>query len=144
MIIPLIKGLTVTLKYFLNPFSTITLQYPDERVDISPRFRGLHEHLRDKHNVEKCVACGLCAKACPSNCIKIEGIEDEEGVRKAKTYEIEMLRCIFCGYCEEACPVGAIHLTTNYEMSALNLEDHFYDKDRLMIAPQETKVSESN
>ncbi len=137
MIKPLIKGLGVTIKFFLNPFTTITVQYPDEKLDIHPRFRGLHEHLRDEDNKEKCVACGLCAKACPSDCIKIESIEDEDGVRKAGIYEIEMLRCIFCGFCEEACPVGAIHLTTKYELAACNLEDHFYDKDRLMV-PKKT------
>ncbi len=139
MILPLLKGLGVTLKHFLNPFTTITVQYPEEKVDISPRFRGLHEHLRDKDDNEKCVACGLCAKACPSNCITIDGIEDDNGVRKAARYEIEMLRCIFCGYCEEACPVGAIHLSTKYDLAALTLEDHFYDKERLM-APKRAKV----
>lgn len=133
MIKPLLIGLGVTLKHFLNPFKIVTLQYPDEKLELSPRYRGLHEHLRDENDNEKCVACGLCAKACPANCIKVEGLEDEAGIRKAKVYEIEMLRCIFCGYCEEACPVGAIHLTKKYELAAPNLEDHFYDKERLMV-----------
>jgi len=133
MITPLIKGLGITLKHFLNPFKIVTVQYPDEKLEISPRYRGLHEHLRDSNNVEKCVACGLCAKACPSDCIKINGIENEKGERKAEVYEIDMLRCIFCGYCEEACPVNAIHLSGAYELAMEDEGEKIFTKDKLLI-----------
>lgn len=133
MIRPLIKGLGVTLRYFLDPRKVVTMQYPDERWTPSPRFRGLHEQLRDGNDNEKCVACGLCAKVCPADCIHIESMEDETGRRRAKSYEIEILRCIFCGYCEEACPVGAIHLGQHYELSAPRLEDHIYTMERLLV-----------
>lgn len=138
MIIPLIKGLGVTLKHFINPFKVVTVQYPDEKLSISPRYRGLHEHLRDEDDSEKCVACGLCAAACPSDCINIEGEENENGVRKAKLYEVDMLRCIFCGYCEEACPVEAIHLSGIYELAMTSLDDQVYPKEKLM-APKRNK-----
>lgn len=139
MIKPLIKGLSVTLKHFLNPFKVVTVQFPDEKLDISPRYRGLHEHLRDEDDNEKCVACGLCAAACPSDCINIEGEETEAGVRKAGTYEIDMLRCIFCGYCEEACPVNAIHLSGGYELATTTLEDQVYSKERLLVPKRNKK-----
>ena len=132
MIKPLIKGLGITLKHFLNPLKIVTVQYPDEKLEISPRYRGLHEQLRDKNGVEKCVACGLCAKACPSDCIKINGTEDKNGQRKADVYEIDMLRCIFCGYCEEACPVNAIRLTQGYEFAMTDEMEKNYTKERLL------------
>ena len=132
MIIPLIKGLGITLKHFLNPLKIVTVQYPDEKLKISPRYRGLHEQLRDDKGVEKCVACGLCAKACPSDCIKINGTEDENGQRMAEVYEIDMLRCIFCGYCEEACPVNAIRLSQGYEFAMTDETEKIYTKERLL------------
>lgn len=128
---PLIKGLSITLKHFLNPFRIVTVQYPDEKLPVNPRYRGRHEHLRDKDDNEKCVACGLCAAACPSDCIRIEG-EEDAGVRKARVYEIDIFRCIFCGYCEEACPVEAIHLSSIHDMSTGVLDERVYTKEQLM------------
>jgi len=104
----LIRAMGVTLKHFFQ--KPITVQYPEEKVRIYPRFRGRHELQRDEDGLELCVGCGLCAAICPSGAIYVEAAENTEGERYSKgeryacIYEINMTRCIFCGYCEEACP----------------------------------------
>ena len=130
MIKPLIQGLALTLKHFLSPSKVVTVQYPDERWTPYPRFRGLHELQRDEDGKEKCVACGLCSTVCPSECITLEGAEDENGQRYAETYEIDMFRCIFCGYCEEVCPEEAIFLRQDYELATVNAKDNIYNKEK--------------
>lgn len=117
MIIPLIKGLILTLSRFLNPNTCVTEQYPDERPKLPPRFRGLPELQMGQDGREKCVACGLCARVCPSQCITVEGDEDETHRRYPKIYELDSFRCIFCGFCEEACPVRAIILSDTFELA---------------------------
>ncbi len=77
---------------------------------LEQRYRGAHVLQRDENGLEKCVACFLCAAACPANCIYIEAAENTEeqrissSERYAKVYNIDYNRCIFCGYCVEACP----------------------------------------
>jgi NADH-quinone oxidoreductase subunit I len=113
MIIPLLKGLGLTLTRFLS--KPITIQYPEKKRPPSPRWRGIQYFEKDDRGKTKCVACGLCMIVCPSQCITIETAEDEEGRRYPLTYELDASRCIFCGYCEEACPVSAIFMGKNYE-----------------------------
>lgn len=113
MIIPILKGLALTLsRFFSRP---ITIQYPEQKVPPAPRWRGIQYFETDEHGRTKCVACGLCMAVCPSQCITIETAEDEEGRRYPLTYELDATRCIFCGYCEEACPVNAIFMGKTYE-----------------------------
>ena len=138
MIIPLIKGLALTLKRFLSPSTCVTMQYPDERPELATRFRGLPELQIGKDGREKCVACGLCAKVCPSNCIYVEGAEDETQRRNPKTYELDAFRCIFCGFCEEACPIRAIILKDTFELSTYNDKDIF-DKEKLLDLTRKRK-----
>ncbi len=113
MIIPLLKGLKLTLKMCLS--KPITYQYPEEKVPMTARWRGIQYFEKDERGKTKCVACGLCAIVCPSQCIYVETAEDEEGRRYPLTYEIDATRCIFCGFCEEACPVSAIFMGKTYE-----------------------------
>ncbi len=113
MIIPLLKGLWLTLNRFFS--KPITTQYPEEKIPPALRWRGIHYFEKDERGKTKCVACGLCMIVCPSKCIYIETAEDEEGRRVPLTYELDASRCIYCGYCEEACPVGAIFLGQTYE-----------------------------
>jgi len=130
MIVPLIKGLKYTLgRFFSKP---ITIQYPEERREVAPRWRGIHYFNLDENGVFKCVACGLCAAVCPSKCIKIEAAEDEEGKRYPMTYEINAIRCIYCGFCVEACPVDAIRMGKKYDFTDYHREDFMLTIDRLV------------
>ena len=124
------KGLSITLKYLL-PGNTTTVQYPKERCEIAPRFRGLHR-LVPTQTREKCVACYLCPTVCPAKCITVESAENESGEKYPKVYTIDLLRCIFCGYCVEACPVEAIEMTDKYELANYRREDFNFDKERLL------------
>jgi len=96
------KGMGVTFREMMSP--TVTEDYPDAPPKMEQRFRGVHELQRDENGLEKCVACFLCAAACPSNCIYIEAVENTDqvrisgGERYAKVYNIDYNRCIFCGF----------------------------------------------
>ncbi len=134
MILPLLKGLKLTLRtFFTRP---ITLQYPEQKMVMFPRFRGLHELQRDGEGKIICVACELCAAVCPAKCIRVEPMEDENHVRVPKVYEVDLLRCIFCGFCVEACPYGAILLRENYETANYSRKDLIYNRDQLLHAYQ--------
>lgn len=139
MIIPLLQGLALTLKNFLRPSRVVTMRYPEEKWTPYPRFRGLHQLQRDQNGKEKCVACGLCTTVCPSECIRLEGAENDQGVRYAEVYEINMLRCIFCGYCQEVCPEEAIFLRQEYELASAEGDSFIYDKERLLAPVKKQK-----
>ena len=131
------KGMTVTLKEMLSP--TVTEYYPDEPAKFEQRFRGVHVLQRDANGMEKCVACFLCAAACPSNCIYIEAAENTErerisgGERYAKVYNIDYNRCIFCGYCVEACPTDAITHGHGFELATLNATNLVMRKEDMLV-----------
>ena len=99
----------------------ITVNYPDQKVPVFPKYRGKQVLMRDENGLEKCVACGLCAVACPADAIYLEAAENDgtvqAGPRYASVYQIHKTRCIFCGYCEEACPVSAIFMGKDYELA---------------------------
>ena len=88
MILPLLKGLKLTFRtFFTRP---ITLQYPEQKMVMYPRFRGLHELARDPEGKILCVACELCAAVCPANCIRVEPAEGPTHRRFPKVYEIDL------------------------------------------------------
>jgi NADH-quinone oxidoreductase subunit I len=130
------KGMAVTFKEMFQP--TITENYPDGPVHFEPRFRGLHVLQRDAQGLEKCVACFLCAAACPANCIYIEATENTDaerisaGERYAKVYNIDYNRCIFCGYCVEACPTDAITHGHGFELASYETGTLVYRKEQLL------------
>src|SRR5579863_7422786 len=132
------KGMAITLGEMMQP--TITDDYPDAPPKFQERFRGVHVLQRDEHGLEKCVACFLCAAACPSDCIYIEAAENTEterisgGERYAKVYNIDYNRCIFCGYCVEACPTDAITHGHGFEVASFNTSTLVLRKEQ-MLAP---------
>jgi NADH-quinone oxidoreductase subunit I len=136
MLRELARGLGTTFKsMFERP---VTVQYPEEKRPVRPRFRGRHTLKRYDNGLEKCIGCALCAAACPADAIFVEAAANTDveryspGERYASTYEINMLRCIYCGYCEDACPTEAIVLGDNYELSFTEREKAIYDKDMLL------------
>lgn len=130
--IDIIKGLALTLKsMFTRP---VTRQYPEEKREAAPGFRGLHALVRDPSTGrEKCIACGLCAAVCPSQCIYIyTGESNEDGKKQAEIYDIEVLRCVYCALCVEACPVGAVALTEHFEYADYDRESFYMTKEKLL------------
>ena len=95
----------------------VTIQYPEQKAYLPPRWRGRIILSRDPDGGERCVACYLCAVVCPVACIALQATEDEHGRRFPEFFRINFSRCIFCGFCEDACPTYAIQLTPDFEMS---------------------------
>ncbi len=115
------KGMSVTGRYLFR--KKFTLNYPEQKAPVSPRFRGLHAQRRYPNGEERCIACKLCEAVCPANAITIEAEPREDGSRRTTRYDIDLFKCIFCGFCEESCPVDAIVETRVYEY-------HFEDSDK--------------
>ncbi len=134
------KGLGVTFGEMLSP--TITEDYPDSPAQFQERYRGAHVLERDENGLEKCVACFLCAVACPAQCIYIEAEENTEqkrisgGERYAKVYNIDYNRCIFCGYCVEACPTDAITHGHGFELASYNTSTLVRRKEDMLVQVQ--------
>jgi NADH-quinone oxidoreductase subunit I len=112
----------------------VTVQYPEQMPSIPPRWRGRIILSRDPDGGERCVACYLCAAACPVDCIALQATEDEDGRRYPEFFRINFSRCIFCGYCEEACPTYAIQLTPDFEMGEYDRSKLVYEKEDLLIS----------
>jgi len=120
---------------FLHMFrARETIQYPEEKPVLPPRYRGRIILSRDPDGGERCVACYLCAVACPVDCIALQATEDEHGRRYPEFFRINFSRCIYCGFCEEACPTYAIQLTPSLEMSEYNRQNMVYEKEDLLIS----------
>lgn len=126
----LLKGLSVTLRYLFS--RKITVQYPEERAPMSPRFRGLHAQRRYANGEERCIACKLCEAVCPALAITIDVAEREDGSRRTTRYDIDLFKCIYCGFCEEACPVDAIVETHIYEYHFEEKGAQIMTKDKLL------------
>jgi NADH-quinone oxidoreductase subunit I len=136
------RGLKTTLGRI--PEGVVTMQYPEEKTPVYPRFRGRHKlHRFEDTGLEKCVGCSLCAAACPADCIRVVAAENtpenrvSPGERYAAVYEINLSRCIFCGYCEVACPFDAITMGHDYELSSYDRSDLIFTKEMLLAEPIE-------
>ena len=137
-----LRGLKTTFARMGEGINTI--QYPEQKVPVYPRFRGRHKlHKFEDTGLEKCVGCSLCAAACPADCIRVVAAENDPdhrvsaGERYAEIYEINLARCIFCGYCEVACPFDAITMGHEYELADYNREDLVFTKEMLLAEPIE-------
>ncbi|MES9964798.1 MAG: NADH-quinone oxidoreductase subunit NuoI [Candidatus Sedimenticola sp. 20ELBAFRAG] len=129
-LLELFKGLNLTGRYLFK--KKFTVQYPEERAPVSPRFRGLHAQRRYPNGEERCIACKLCEAVCPALAITIEAEPRDDGSRRTTRYDIDLFKCIFCGYCQESCPVDAIVETRVYEYSFENREDAIMTKEKLL------------
>ncbi len=119
---------------FLHMFQKrVTVQYPEEKNYLPPRWRGRIVLTRDPDGEERCVACYLCSVACPVDCIALAATEEEDGRRYPDFFRINFSRCIYCGYCEEACPTYAIQLIPDFEMAEYNRQNMVYEKEHLLI-----------
>lgn len=128
----LIKGLGIIFRHAFHKRETV--QYPEQKSRMRPRYRGRIVLTRDPEGKERCVACYLCAAACPTDCISMQAIEDKNGRRSASFFRINFSRCIFCGFCEEACPTNAIQLTPDFEMCEYERKNLVYEKEHLLIS----------
>jgi NADH-quinone oxidoreductase subunit I len=130
MLVELLKGMQLTGRYFLS--RKITVQFPEERTPISPRFRGLHALRRYPNGEERCIACKLCEAVCPAMAITIESEQRDDGTRRTTRYDIDLTKCIFCGMCEESCPVDSIVETRIFDYHGEQRGDLLYNKEMLL------------
>jgi NADH-quinone oxidoreductase subunit I len=139
-LIEIARGMALTLGHMLRNIAhqrrMPTLQFPDGRRTLPPRFRGRHRLLPKADGTPRCVACMMCPTACPADCIHIEAAESpDSGVEKIPLrFDIDLMRCIFCGYCVEACPKDAIRMDTGkfFDMAATRREDFVLTLDKML------------
>jgi NADH-quinone oxidoreductase subunit I len=128
-------GLKTTFRHITNAH-TVTQQYPEVKPDLPQHYRGVHRLNRDEQGRVKCVACMLCATACPANCIAIEAApappDWPDRDKFPATFVLDELRCIYCGMCEEACPVDAIELTHIYDLTSETRAAMMFDREKLL------------
>ena len=130
MLTELFKGMMLTGRYTFS--RKVTIQYPEEKTPLSPRFRGLHALRRYESGEERCIACKLCEAICPAMAITIESAERADGTRRTTRYDIDLAKCIFCGFCEESCPTDSIVETHILEYHGEKRGDLYYTKDMLL------------
>lgn len=123
----LLRGMALTGKRMLS--RKITIQYPEEKTPLSPRFRGLHALRRYPNGEERCIACKQCEAVCPAMCISIDSEQRTDGTRRTTRYDIDLFKCIYCGFCEEACPTDAIVMTRFFEF-------HMEERNEAVISKQ--------
>jgi len=125
-----VKGFAVTFKRLFQP--KVTIEYPEEKREMGPRFRGLPSLRSDPETGEAlCVACGLCARICPTTCLEMNVLPSEEGDRELGEFILRSGRCMFCGLCAQVCPVDAITMSSEYELSVLERDGLVYTKTEL-------------
>lgn len=126
----LLLGLKLTGRFLFK--NKITLQYPEEKTPLSPRFRGIHALRRYPNGEERCIACKLCEAVCPALAITIEAEPRIDGSRRTTLYEIDLFKCVYCGFCEESCPVDSIVLTSIHDYHFENRGENILTKEKLL------------
>jgi NADH-quinone oxidoreductase subunit I len=135
-----LQAFTVTLRHLVRTLfrgDSPTIQYPEKERPYSDRFRGTHIlTVRDDGSL-KCVACYMCATACPAECIYIEAAEhpNPEIEKFPAEFNIDMLRCIYCGFCVDACPEEAIIMSREHHQTAYDRSETLYTIENLMERP---------
>ncbi|MBI4721657.1 MAG: NADH-quinone oxidoreductase subunit I [Candidatus Stahlbacteria bacterium] len=120
-IISLIKGMLVTLKYFI--LRPATMQYPKAKWRLPDRYRGaLSLILDEKTGTHKCISCLSCVRICPNHCLEHKFKVDENKKRQVEEFTINLGRCMFCGLCVEACPTDALEMNKEYELAVYSVD----------------------
>jgi NADH-quinone oxidoreductase subunit I len=139
----ILSGMVTTARHGINALfggKAVTQQFPEERPKLAANYRGVHRLNRDEQGRVKCVACYMCATACPAHCIDIVAAPSPWPDREKypELFVIDELRCIYCGMCEQACPVDAIELTTLADLTGLSREEMMFDKEKLLSVYDQT------
>ena len=144
------NGMGITIRHFFGP--TVTLQYPDERYELPENSRA-----KLYVNIDDCIGCNLCARACPVNCIDIETVQATPDVDLGKTstgnpkrfwltrFNIDMAKCMYCDLCVHPCPTNCIYMVSEYEYSEFdrtNLVYHFSNLEPEMVAEVKEKAEQ--
>ncbi len=138
-LVDLLQGLKITFRY-QDPKEIYTEQYPLERPEVAERYRGAPRlNVNPDTDETMCIACDLCALACPENLIVVSSERNEKTRRKELTnFTYDLSRCMFCGLCEDACPTDALELTQDFELASYNREGWIWDRETLEKGPQPT------
>jgi len=139
-LVDLIEGLLVTGRY-QHPKNICTEQYPAERPKVAERYRGAPRLNNNPETGETlCIACNLCALACPEKLIVVGSERNEQTRRKElTTFTYDLSRCMFCGLCEDACPVEALELTQDFELAGYSRAGVIWDRQMLEEGPRPTR-----
>jgi NADH-quinone oxidoreductase subunit I len=134
---PIVLGMWITLQNLLRTVfkrQASTIQFPEQKRNVSGRYRGIHILTQRMDGTPKCVACYMCATACPAECIYIEaGERPEKTIEKYPTrFEIDLLRCVYCGFCVDACPEEAILMSRENDLVGTTRAELIIDRERLM------------
>jgi NADH-quinone oxidoreductase subunit I len=144
-VFPILLGMALTLQNMLRTLfrrEAATIQFPEQKRKISGRYRGVHILTVRQDGTPKCVACYMCATACPAECIYIEsGERPERTIEKYPTrFEIDLLRCVYCGFCVDACPEEAILMSRENDLVGTSREELIIDRERLMARAKLAEV----
>ena len=136
----IVTGMKTTLRHMFT--KKMTVQYPEQKRTLRvENYRGVHRLNRDEQGRVACVACFMCATACPVHCIHIVAAESpwDDREKYPEQFDIDELRCIYCGMCEEACPVDAIELTPEYDLVGCSRPEMIFNKEKLLTVYDRTK-----
>jgi NADH-quinone oxidoreductase subunit I len=131
------SGLRVTFRH-QGPNQITTDQYPSDRPEVAERYRGAPRlNINPDNNETLCIACDLCAIACPEKLILVGSERDPKTKHKIlTTFTYDLSRCMFCGLCEDACPVDALELTQDFEIASYTREGAIWDRQMLEEGPR--------
>ena len=142
LLLDLLEGLWITFKN-QHPKNIYTEQYPLRQPAVSERYRGAPRlNIHPETGETLCIACNLCAIACPENLIVVGFERDEKNRKQLTTFTFDTSRCMFCGLCEDACPVDALELTQDYELASYTREGAIWDRQMLEEGPRPTRYNE--